>query len=202
MLWPENNLSISSGKQTHARAAKSWGTEEMKSSYHLSQTLLPCLVLLATHAWLLSERLLVGCYGFHFCERLLRCHHNGWLNSKRTHTPKSICEALTSPLALDIWARVDEIAHTFLFSQKDLFKGYPASRVALISPPAVRRWRLREILFKQYYCHPCDTRFAIFYPLPSYCIRSLFVRTAQKQKKQRNSAKKVPQNFVTQHWNE
>ena len=48
MLWTENNLSISSGKRTREQAAKPWGAEEMKSSHHLSQTLLPCLVLLAT----------------------------------------------------------------------------------------------------------------------------------------------------------
>ena len=49
-----------------------------------------------------------------------------------THTPKSICQILTSPLALDIGARMDEIGQTIVFSQKDLFKGYPASRVASI----------------------------------------------------------------------
>ena len=48
------------------------------------------------------------------------------------HTPKSICQELISPLALDIGVRMDEIAQTIVFSQKDLFKGYPASRVASI----------------------------------------------------------------------
>ena len=54
---------------------------------------------------------------------------------------------------------------------------------------------MREILFKQDYCHACDTRFAIFYPLPSYCLSSLFVRMAQQQAKQRNCAKKIPAKF-------
>ena len=54
---------------------------------------------------------------------------------------------------------------------------------------------MREILFKQDYCHTCDTRFAIFYPLPSYCLSSLFVRMAQQQTKQRNCAKKIPAKF-------
>ena len=54
---------------------------------------------------------------------------------------------------------------------------------------------MREILFKQDYCHTCDTRFAIFYPLPSYCSSSLFVRMAQQQTKQRNCAKKISAKF-------
>ena len=32
----------------------------------------------------------------------INCHHNGSVNSKRTHTPKSIFQVLRSPLALDI----------------------------------------------------------------------------------------------------
>ena len=36
--------------------------------------------------------------------------------------------------------------------QKDLFKG---------------RWNLRQIFFKQIYCHTCHTRFAVFFPLLS-----------------------------------
>ena len=54
---------------------------------------------------------------------------------------------------------------------------------------------MREILFKQDYCHACDTRFAIFYPLPSCWLSSLFVRMAQQQTKQRNCAKKIPAKF-------
>ena len=33
-------------------------------------------------------------YSFHCCERWLHCHHNGSVNSKHTHTPKSICQVL------------------------------------------------------------------------------------------------------------
>ena len=50
------------------------------------------------------ESLLGGCYDFQHCERWLHRHHNGSVNSKCTHTPKSICQVLISPLALDISA--------------------------------------------------------------------------------------------------
>ena len=49
-----------------------------------------------------------------FWEIWLHSHYNGSVNSKHTHTPKSICQVLTSPLALDIWARADKIAQTLV----------------------------------------------------------------------------------------
>ena len=48
---------------------------------------------------------------------------------------------------------------TSMFSgllQKDLFK---------------RKGSLTKSYFKQNYCHPCHTRFAVFFPLPSCCRR-------------------------------
>ena len=47
-----------------------------------------------TNALKLMESLLAGRYSFHCCERWLHCHHNGSVNSKHTHTPKSICQVL------------------------------------------------------------------------------------------------------------
>ena len=41
--------------------------------------------------------------------------------------------------------------------QKDLFNG---------------KWSLAKSYFKESYCHDCHTRFALFVPLPSYCVRS------------------------------
>ena len=35
------------------------------------------------------------------------------------------------------------------------------------------RWSLEKSLFKQNYCHACQRRFAVFFPLPSCCVRSL-----------------------------
>ena len=84
-------------------------------------TLLPHLVSPAELSEL-SKSLLTGCYGFRFCERWLHSHYNGSVNSKCTHYPKSICQVLTSPLALDIWTRVDKIAQTLVFSQTRKFK--------------------------------------------------------------------------------
>ena len=52
---------------------------------------------------------------------------------------------------------------TSMFSgllQKDLFK---------------RKWSLAKSYFKQNYCHACHTRFAVFFPLPSCCVSSLFM---------------------------
>ena len=60
----------------------------------------------------LAHRLL----GFHYCEKWLHRHHNGSVDSK------SICQVLTSPLALDIWARVDKIAQTLVRSQTRQFQ--------------------------------------------------------------------------------
>ena len=34
---------------------------------------------------------------------------------------------------------------------------------------------LAKIYFKQNYCHACHTRFAVFFPLPSCCVSSLFM---------------------------
>ena len=39
----------------------------------------------------------------------------------------------------------------------DLFKG---------------KWSLAKSYLKQNYCHPCHTRFAVFFPLPSCCVSS------------------------------
>ena len=45
------------------------------------------------------------------------------------------------------------------FTKKDLFK---------------RRWSLAEGFFKQNYCHACHTlRFAVFFSLPSCCVRQV-----------------------------
>ena len=106
MSWTGSSLSIWSGKRT-----REWGLT------FYSHTLLPRLFSHATRAWLLSISLkwrarsqavtvfIVvrdGCIARHR-------HHNGSVNSKRTHPPKSICQVLTSPLALDIWGRVDKL---------------------------------------------------------------------------------------------
>ena len=51
---------------------------------------------------------------------------------------------------------------TLMFSallQKDLFK---------------ERWSLRQIFFKQNYCHTCHTRFAVLFDLLCCCISSLW----------------------------
>ena len=56
------------------------------------------------------------------CWRWLDRHHNGSLNSKRTHTPKSICQVLKSPFALDIWARADKIVQSLLRSKTCQFQ--------------------------------------------------------------------------------
>ena len=56
---------------------------------------------------------------------------------------------------------------TSMFSgllQKDLFKG---------------RWILAKSYFKQNYCHACHTRFAVFFPLPSFCVSSLIKSPGQ-----------------------
>ena len=50
----------------------------------------------------LNKDLVQRLLNFHCCERWFHRHHNGSVNSKRTHTPKSICQVLKSPLALDI----------------------------------------------------------------------------------------------------
>ena len=44
----------------------------------------------------------------------------------------------------------------FWFLQKDLFKG---------------KWWLAKSYFKQICCHGCHTRFAVFFPLPSCCVK-------------------------------
>jgi len=80
------------------------GPNKRRALTFLLCTLLSRLVSLATCEWLLSEKLLAGCYGFHFSEGWWHRHRNSSLTSKRTHTPKSICHLLTSLLALDIWA--------------------------------------------------------------------------------------------------
>ena len=74
--------------------------EELTSSHFPppASALLPRLLSRATRALLLSEKLLAGCCGFHCCERWLHRHHNTSLNFKRTHTPKSFYQVLTSPL--------------------------------------------------------------------------------------------------------
>ena len=41
-------------------------------------------------------------YGFYCCEMWLHRYHNGSVNSKRTVTPKSTCQVLTSALAFNI----------------------------------------------------------------------------------------------------
>ena len=92
---------------TSKRANQRW--RKRRALTFFPRTLLPRLFSLAELSEL-SESLLVGCYGFHFCERWLHRHHNGSVNSKCTHYPKSICQVLTSPLALDIWTRADKIA--------------------------------------------------------------------------------------------
>ena len=40
---------------------------------------------------------------------VVSCHHDGSVNSELTHTPKSICRLLKSPLALDTCARANNI---------------------------------------------------------------------------------------------
>ena len=93
--------------------------EELTSSHFppTASALLPCLLSRATRALLLSEKLLGGCCGFHCCERWLHRHHIISLNFKRTHTPKSFFQVLTSPLGLNTWARADKIAQTLVWNQ-------------------------------------------------------------------------------------
>ena len=44
----------------------------------------------------------------------------------------------------------------------------------------------RKVISKQYYCHACLTRFAVFLPLPSCCVSSLFkIRRRRQQVKRR-----------------
>ena len=49
--------------------------------------------------------------------------------------------------------------------QKDLFKG---------------NWSLAKTYFRQNYCHTCHTRFAVFFPLPSFCVSWLIVNHASR----------------------
>ena len=51
--------------------------------------------------------------------------------------------------------------------QKDLFQG---------------KWSLSKSCLKQNYCHPCHTRFAVFFPLPSCCVSSLFLDQNEAQR--------------------
>ena len=91
-------------------------------SHLASESLFACHSLFTSFNISYMESLLAGCYGFHCCERWLHHHHNGSVNSKHTHTTKSICQVLTSFLALDIWARVDKIAQTLICSQTCQFQ--------------------------------------------------------------------------------
>ena len=135
MSWTGSSLSIWSGKRT-----REWGLT------FYSHTLLPRLFSHATRAWLLSISLkwrarsqavtvfIVlrdGCIARHR-------HRNGSVNSKRTHPPKSICQVPTSPLALDIWGRVDKIAQTLVCSQTHQFQ----SLLRDLSPVI---WRNRSV---------------------------------------------------------
>ena len=52
---------------------------------------------------------------------------------------------------------------------KDLFKG---------------GWSTAEKLFKQNYCHTRHTKFAVFFPLPSCCVSSLFYATGRQGKQE------------------
>ena len=61
------------------------------------------------------------------------------------------------------WSSLDINFFFQSFTKKDLFK---------------RRWSLAEGFLKQNYCHACHTlRFAVFFPLPSCCVRQFTQRT-------------------------
>ena len=42
-------------------------------------------------------------------------------------------------------------------------------------------WSLAEGFFKQNFCHACHTRFAVVFPLPSCCVRLLFLSAVTEQ---------------------
>ena len=102
-----------------SKAMRGRGNEELSSS-------IPDLVTVscfACHSHVTSLReIALRLLRLSICERWLHHHHNGSVNSKHTHTTKSICQVLTPFLALDIWARVDKIAQTLICSQTCQFQ--------------------------------------------------------------------------------
>ena len=105
-----SNLSILSGKWMWKWAAKLWGGRKWRAPTFFPCTLPLCLLLLATRLWLLSIslkwRAFLQAVTIFIVVRdpFIDMIHNGSVNSKHTHAPKSICQVLTSPLAFDIWA--------------------------------------------------------------------------------------------------
>ena len=117
MLWTGSNLSISNDTRTCKWAAKSWGAKETKSSHFLSPHLAPASCFACRSRVTspdiyslngeLARRLLRFSLLWDGCIVIIMAHA---VNSKRTHTPKGICQVLTSPITLDIWTKADKIA--------------------------------------------------------------------------------------------
>ena len=84
-------------------------------------------------------------------------------DSKKKRMAKRLCVTNVTGLFLEhfLWwsSLIVKIICPGLL-QKDLFKG---------------GWSSADKFFKQNYCHPCHTRFAVFLPLPSCCISSLII---------------------------
>ena len=57
-----------------------------------------------------NGELVAHCCGFHCCERWLHHHNKGSVNSKCTHTPKSIRQVLKHTLTLQLRARANNIS--------------------------------------------------------------------------------------------
>ena len=110
MLWTGSNLSILSGKQT-----REWALTFFPRTLLTPLPLEPLAVNFSRHPINgdFARRLL----RFSLLWEMVHHDHNGSVNSKHTHTPKSICQVLTSPLALDIWGRADKIAQTLVLAK-------------------------------------------------------------------------------------
>ena len=110
MLWTGSNLSILSGKQT-----RKWALTFFPRTLLTRLPLEPLARDFSRHP--INGVLARGLLRFSLLWEMVHHHHNGSVNSKRTHTPKSICQVLTSPLALDIWGRVDKIVQTLVLAK-------------------------------------------------------------------------------------
>ena len=110
MLWTGSNLSILSGKQT-----REWALTFFPRTLLTPLPLEPLVRDFSRHP--INGELARGLLRFSLLWEMVHHHHNGSINSKHTHTPKSICQVLTSSLALDIWGRADKIAQTLVLAK-------------------------------------------------------------------------------------
>ena len=91
---------------------------------------------------------------------------NGWQKEEKDAGKKLVCDMFCRVIYLTL---ICSVVVLFFFYKKNLCQGC---------------WRLVESFFKQNYCHAFETKFAVFFPLPSCCVCSPKINHIDSRKQQ------------------